>query len=470
VFRTARPTGHVDDADLLRAAARGSDELLREVARLLLDADSADAVRALGEAPRLILRLDERARHAAWPATTPTPPVFVATAAARLRDGDAGPVAIALAGMHPDGRVRETATGRMADDRDPMWIPFLMLRAGEWVREVRERARAAVMEALPAADAPQLGAALDMALTLQLRERAGFVHAQAVAALVTARPPVRDALLMSGPAYRRGFVFTLGNGLGWWSPEQLAQLARGDRDRAVRNGAAEAICRAAVWSGRDDQLRALTRSRYSQVRALALTGLVRLGRHGTAAGFLDDPGDLVRAIARDAARRAGVDAVAHYRAALTAGGTPELGAIAGLAETGADRDAPLLHGLLGHPDARVRAAAVRGLCHLGVPPVPVLLSLLRDPAAAVVREAAIALSPLPRAVPDALIPELLADPRVELRRAGYRLARARGTEAGLRAGLALIDDPDAFLAGRVRADVTETTRRAGHYVRRASPR
>ncbi|GAB7039475.1 MULTISPECIES: hypothetical protein [Catenuloplanes] len=450
-----------------RRAAGGDRETLDAAARLLLDADTAETLVALSAETRLIIRLDDRARRPGWSVRAPASPEFGAgpdpftdTAARRLTNGTAGPVSIALASMHRDGWVREDALARMASSRSPMWTPFLVLRSGDWVRQVRDRARTAVTETLATADAPHLGLALDMALSMRVRHRGGFSHAQAVAVAVTAHEGARTELLMSGPPYRRRFVFALGQGLGWWSPERMLRLARRDRDRLVRGGAAEAVCRDALWTGQDDRLLALAGSRYAQVRALALTGLARLGRHETVAGHLDDPGVLVRAIARDSARRAGLDAAGHYRAALSAA-RPATGAIAGLAETGTDRDAALLHGLFGHADARIRAAAVSGSRRLGVPPVALLLPLLRDPAAAVVREAATALLPLPRAVPESLIGELLTDPRVELRRAGHRLSRARGTEALLRAGLALIDDPDPGLAGRAAADVTRIARSPG---------
>jgi hypothetical protein len=56
--------------------------------------------------------------------------------------------------------------------------------------------------------------------------------------------------------------------------------------------------------------------------------------------------------------------------------------------------------------------------------------------------------------------QLLADAQVEVRRAGYRLLRDRGTAVHLRAALILAVDPDPGLAGRGRADVTRLARDA----------
>jgi HEAT repeat protein len=120
------------------------------------------------------------------------------------------------------------------------------------------------------------------------------------------------------------------------------------------------------------------------VRVVALTGLVRVGQDSDVAAYLDDDAPLVRAVAREAARRLGIDAREHYRTAVSAG-EPALGAIVGLAETGSVADAPLLRPLLSHPQAKVRAQAIRGLRLLEAVVAQEVLPLLRDPSPAVVR-------------------------------------------------------------------------------------
>lgn len=153
--------------------------------------------------------------------------------------------------------------------------------------------------------------------------------------------------------------------------------------------------------------------------------MVRLGHDNEVTTWLDDPAPLARAIARDAARRAGIDALAYYRSAVTVDVSAP-GPVAGLAETGTEADVALLQDLLTHPRGRIRVQAVRGLRHLQTVRVERMLPLLRDPSAAVVREATAALRPLARAVPDQECWNLLADPRVAPRRAGYRLLSVRG--------------------------------------------
>jgi HEAT repeat protein len=214
------------------------------------------------------------------------------------------------------------------------------------------------------------------------------------------------------------------------------------------------VCRQAVWSQQTEILRRLARLPRPDVRAVALTGLSRVGCDADVAAYLDDPVSAVRAIARDAARRAGIDALDRYRTAVTAA-EPAVGAIAGLADNGSQADEPLVRKPLTHPAAPVRAQAVRALRHLDAVPVEQMIQMLRDPSASVVREATLALRPLTRAVPAGVAWELLADPdRVELRRAGYRLLRMRGTREQLLAALLLATDPGPGLARRAVADAT----------------
>jgi hypothetical protein len=174
---------------------------------------------------------------------------------------------------------------------------------------------------------------------------------------------VWDRLLATAGAAERRFLVQIGLAHGWWSADVVFALAVTDTDVWVRVRAAELVCRQAVWSERVDTLRQLARHPGAEVRQVALTGLLRLGHATEVAAYLDDRAPLIRAIAREAARRADIDALPHYRYAVSEP-EPATAAIAGLAETGGAADANLLVGLLVHPRSRVRAQAVRALRHL----------------------------------------------------------------------------------------------------------
>ncbi|WP_433313204.1 HEAT repeat domain-containing protein [Micromonospora chersina] len=419
-------------------------------------------LRLLAGQPRLLTRLDEHVRRSPWRAPYRSPEVD--RAAAALTRPTVGPVAVAVAASHPDGRVRERAVRVLLSRSVPELTPFLVLRTADWARPVRDAARAGLALLLADEPATHLPAAVPATALVSVRSRGGFAVQQVTAALQAAPARLRAEVARSAPAAQRRALFELDLAHGRLRVDDLL-AAVADRDVRVRARAAEAAAREAVWTGRLPVLHRLSGNRHAEVRALGLTGLLRLGRHAEVAAFLDDRHQLVRAIAREAARRDGVDAAAAYRTAVSAG-IPGVGAIAGLAEVGTDRDAALLHPLLAHPDPRLRTAAVRALARLGAVPVPLVVPLLRDPAAGVVREAATALRPISGALPPELPWALLADERVALRRAGYRLLGTRPPALRLRAGLLLVEDPDPRLAERARADLTglaRATARAYHW-------
>ena len=238
----------------------------------------------------------------------------------------------------------------------------------------------------------------------------------------------------------------------------LTGIATREGDALIRHRAALAAYALAAEDA--PALRRLATARSADVRALGLTGLLRLGPAPEAVAALDDPAPLVRAIAREAARRTGLDVVAHYRSAR-----PTPGSVAALAEAGSDRDTPLLVTLLDHPAAPIRTAAVRGLARLGAVPVERVLPLLHDPAPAVVRDAATALLPFERRIPPDLLWNLLTEPRPEIRRAGYRLLTNRDLATRFQAALLLAGDTDAHNAARGEQDALRLAERPGAALR-----
>ncbi|MFC6018284.1 HEAT repeat domain-containing protein [Plantactinospora solaniradicis] len=434
------------------------DRLVDQLADLDAVGDDATALAALellGGRPRVVSRLDEHARRTSW--YSPHHSTVLDRLPERLDAGAAGPIAMALASTHRDGRIRERAVTAILDRPGPELMPFLVLRTGDWVGQVRNRARAGL--ALLLADDPNgyLPATVPTALVVQFWRRGGFAYTQALAALLTAPTEVRQALAGSAGRHLRRFVFDTALTQRWLHLDELVAAAESEGDVRIRARAAEAACREAVWTRRIGVLQRLAGSRRADVRVLALTGLVRTGHDAEVAGYLDDPAPLVRAVARDAARRLGTDLLAYYLGAV-ADPVPAIGAIAGLAEMGSDTAVPLLRPLLAHPSASVRARAVWALRQLEAVDVEGMVPLLRDPSPAVVRETTAALRPFHRRVPPELGWRLLADPRTELRRAGYRLLRDRSTAVRLRAGLLLAMDPYPELARRGRADVTGLVR------------
>ncbi|MGC4817185.1 hypothetical protein [Micromonospora sp. DT63] len=424
------------------------------------------ALRALARSPKVVARLDEHARQVLWCLPDQSPPLVRLVAG--LTRPTVDPLAVAMASTHRDGRVRERAVRSMLDDPRPDLVPFLVLRTGDWVQQVRDRARAGLALLLADDPATYLPAAMPMALLVDARSRGGFAANQVTATLLSAPPAVRRMVGTSGSAAQRRLVFEMEVAQRWLRIEDLVAAAESETDVRIRSLAAEAACREAVWTGRLPILRRLARSRRPEVRAIALTGLLRVGEPAEVATRLDDPASLVRAIAREAARRVGTDALAHYRAAVT-GPAPTPGAVHGFSESASEADAPLLNGLLTHPAATIRAAAVRGLRQLDAVDSGRVLPLLTDPAPSVVREATTALRPVAATLPAELPWQLLTGARVELRRAGYRLLGTAPVAVRLRAALLLAVDPDPGLSRRGRADVTGLVRDASRTTWRRTP-
>jgi hypothetical protein len=307
------------------------------------------ALAVLVEWPRVVVRLDENARRAWW--LQGLQASLADRVVTRAADGAFGaPLAVALASTHGDGRVRERAVAAMLATPSVELMPFLVLRTSDWVRSVRDRARAGLALLLADDPARYLGAVLPVTTAIDQRDRGAFAVTQVKAAFSTASPEDRRFLAASSHLASRRFCCNLGLSWGWFSPDELFDLAESGPDVQIRARAAEAACRDAVWRRRVAVLHRLAPSRWPEVRAAALTGLIRTGDDADVVSHLDDAAPLARALARDAARRAGVDAVAWYRSAVLDAPTPPV--IAGFAETASTQESTLLNPLLDHPEAK----------------------------------------------------------------------------------------------------------------------
>lgn len=369
VLGEGRPLGAVRRA--VDGAAAGGWEALDRLVEVLLEAEAAgdeaaarSALAMVTGVAGLVTRLDAHARQGPWSGTFPE--AAVRGVRVCFSGVTSGPAAMALASMDGDGRLRERAVAAMVARPWPEVMPFLVLRTADWVKPVRDRARAGLAVLLGDGPGAYLPAVLPMVLRLDARVRGGFAVTQVRAALLSSSPEVWRGLFGSGGRRQRRFVFDIAVSQGWLRLPDYVTSAETDPDVGIRVRAAEVACREAVWTRRLDVLRRLARSRRPEVRVVALTGLARVGHDSEVAVHLDDDAPLVRAVARDAARRLGIDAREHYRTAVSAA-EPLLGAITGLAESGSAADAPLLRPLLRHPLVKVRAQAVRGLRVLDAP-------------------------------------------------------------------------------------------------------
>ncbi|WP_276323277.1 hypothetical protein [Streptomyces sp. ICN441] len=357
----------------------------------------------------------------------------------------------ALALCHRDGRVREAALERVADHPD--LLPLLVIRTADWAEPVRARARGLLPGLLAAAGPESLVQLTALVLRLSRRERGGFALESLTALLRSAGPARLEPLLASPDRRTRRFAYGLAVERGLLPADRLARAAAEDDDAVVQRLCAEAALRSGPT--RDDVILALVRSRHPAARSAGVTALRRAGRHDEARPYLTDRSGLVRACARYVLRQGGIEPLPLYRALCADPADHGIPAWAplGLAECGEAADAALLWPLTGHPVPSVRARAVAGLRLLGRVDLDRLRPLLDDPAPAVTRETATTLLPWAGRLPEDRLLNRATDDRspAHTRRAAFRLLRARGGVAELRAAVALLDGPDRALATLARS-------------------
>lgn len=415
--------------------------------------------------PALLLGLDRLARQG-WTLTAPGDPDHRWFDQARDRfarcPAPAGPAVAALASLNADGRVRERAVAAMTElptfaDHAYAYMPFLVLRTTDWVTPVRDRARASLVLVLDRWP-DLLFQAATTALRLAGRGRSAFALGQVRAALANAPDEVFTGFLKSAdPRLRRLAAAVPGR----IEAVDLALGAAFETDRAARLLFAEAAARDTVWTGRYFHIDIQFASRWPDSRVLAVTALIRAGLVMQAADHLADPSQEVRAAARDAARRSGIDAMKRYRE-LAAAPTVEPAALYGLAETaGRDPDGEvrgLIEPHLSDPRPRVRIAAVAALGMLGASDTDRLLSMLLDPVSRVVRAAAHRLGPDASRLDPGPLLALVADPdrTASARKAVYTLICKHGATARLGAMLTAVAGEDLELAERAAVHLHRT--------------
>jgi hypothetical protein len=406
----------------------------------------AVALDALGSAEaRWWLAVDTALREQWWSA-----PHWSRSLAADLADGEVELLHLVIAGCHHDGRIREAAVAQLADHAHPAALAVLALRTGDWVAEVRQRARAAVEGRLSLSQG-SLTQLAEMAFALRGRGEGAWL-VERVEGVLRDLPLVGlEPLLVARDRRTRRAAYRAATTGGLLSLDRLTTAAMKDDDLPIRD-----LCaRGAVDAATDPaQLRGLLVSRTALVRAEALQAVTAVGDLRAAEAALPDRHPLVRAIAQATLRRSGVDPAESYR--LLAGGEPPApGVIAGLGETGDAEDAGLVRRWLAHPRARGRVEAVRALRRLGVTRSAELVPLLRDESGAVTRQVVVALRHDLGVLDPGMLEALLSlgnPPHVRF--AGYRLLTVENAWQRLVTNLRLIDDPDDRLSGSARADLT----------------
>ncbi len=270
---------------------------------------------------------------------------------------------LALASMHCNGRVREAALRVLATREDGQELPFLLLRANDWVVPIREKVRDWIATRLRPAYASQFLRCLPLVLQL---ERCGRTQhrwlTEAVGQLVTrpeCRPVLQKGLESKERDVRRACLrFILAAGVPDAKAASFSALS--DPDPLTRLVAARGLLPTVEGNERADLYHRLDRDPLMPIRREALYARIKhpdaqLSQALQAA--LLDRHSSIRELARFHLKH--FDVAGFYRDFIpTATGSRLVAAICGLGESGTAVDADVVRSFLGSDWVRLRKASV----------------------------------------------------------------------------------------------------------------
>jgi HEAT repeat protein len=304
--------------------------------------------------------------------------------------------AAGVASVHNSGHVREAAVEVLAASDDPLAIPFLLMRANDWVVPVRDAAARGIDEHLARGGGGPFIPYLELVDRLRTAGRSKL-QPLADRVLNALAAPGATAALKAGCASESRTVrrrcFELAFSARTLDLGSLVPAGLGDPDSVVRTLTARAA-RSLDWLDIRPFIDDMLTSTTPAARFSALDVVWKregAGSRRMQERFALDPHPHVRGTARWFLRTiAGFDGAAFYRTALASvtGGPELIGAVEGMGEVGTADDAPLVLPFLQHERARVRAAAVHALGSIGSKlHREAVVAALSDPSARVCRAA-----------------------------------------------------------------------------------
>jgi HEAT repeat protein len=353
-----------------------------------------------------LLQLDEQVRSrslwwgsAEWQQLKPTQIRDL-----RVTGRDAAAVFGLLSG-NSNGHLREAAVRELEQIEDGSEVPFLLIRLNDWVKQVRDASRRAVLERFRAGRFEAFFKHLELVFRLEQCRRDD--HSTIVAAVVE-RLIRRDASRYFSAAigndskFVRRHAYARAIGAEAADIDRILNLALTSRDGVLRMWAA----RDAMKLVGDAELRSLLpellNDNFHPVRREALNCVIvrfpRDARQALIEGLLDRTRS-IRDFARFHLRKVGdFDIADHYRRNLIRSVTTAP-AIEGLGECGTADDVSLLIPFLSDRRTKIRVAALRSIAALGkATQVPRLIELASDPSDRIAAEAMDALQAYANAV------------------------------------------------------------------------
>ncbi len=325
-----------------------------------------------------------------------------------------------------DGRMRQEAVRRLSMRSHGLELPFLLLRLNDWVRVVREEARAALEDRLHPGYARHWLKCLPLAERVTEGRRGDHGWLMDRLEALSRDEDCREELVegvKSDELSVRAWCLKVAMSCDGEVARQVFEGAMSDRDPQIRFQALRRRLAGATpdevqeWHGRWGN------DPFMPIRRHLLDSLVRVDA-GAADGPLQEALFDRHVSMREMARfylREKIDAATVYREAMDRenGGRLRI-AILGLGETGGAADAERLAAFLKHALPCLREAAVRAVGRLAADPhAAALMDAVGDSSHRVGREAVKGLGPVARAVEAAIVarlPGLMADQRPTVRK------------------------------------------------------
>jgi HEAT repeat protein len=312
--------------------------------------------------------------------------------------------AISLLGMtssHSNGHIRESAIRMLGKTETGAELPFLLIRANDWVSEVRSLARQFLMERIRSDYIHHwmrwLSLALRLSKTVRSDHSAILDALQRLISGLVKREILSERLNSQDRDVRR-FCFRIALDRDQSNLGSLLRLALKEPDIQIRREAIRILRAVRPDSEAEEILNQARTDNSAAIRREAL--LIFLEKYAQQADrefreALLDPNVAVRELAQSHFRKGhALDLRMYYSQNLETCLGRSLGAVlAGIGEVGLREDSKLVEPFLKNPSSKVREASVRAIVKLNRDAyLNQLLHALEDSNGKVAREAAFALS------------------------------------------------------------------------------
>ncbi|MCA8969297.1 MAG: hypothetical protein KDC95_05915 [Planctomycetes bacterium] len=304
-------------------------------------------------------------------------------------------VMLGTASMSRDGHVREAAVRRLSEIESGRELPFLLLRANDWVDAVRDSAKNAIHERISRGRHVDFLDNLPLVLRLNDCRRADHSHLVAsVSQMLTSldSPELLIRGLRDDSRSIRRSCLQIAIDANF---TEVVEAALDTTDIAIRCRAARMLTNHADVDRARSFVTRLLKDRTPAVRRIALRTILERFPHlrqmALQVALVDESSVTRRVAIRNAGDR--IDAAGFYRrqAVSTNSKMRRLGLL-GLAECGTDDDATLAAGMLEDEVSSVRAAAVTAISRLSSEAhAHPIAAALEDPSPSVVKAARIAI-------------------------------------------------------------------------------